>query len=178
MRRLAATTATTLLAAIPLIGAGATPAAAGEAGSPWTPYRSSDVTVTAARSTCAFDVRISVVQDDEEYRTTQTYADGTPKEQLFRGTLVERYTNLSTGTSVVRDLSATAVFAYNPDGSPASLTSLKGPFGATMPAGSTPDTGLFVLSGKGTSVTFNADGTRSYTLGRHGTAENVCDAID
>jgi hypothetical protein len=78
----------------------------------------------------------------------------------------------------VRDLSATAVFAYNEDGTPASLTSTGGPFGATMPAGSTPATGLFVLSGKGSSVTFHADGTRSFSLGRHGTAENVCDALD
>ena len=178
MRRLAATTATTVLAAGSLVGLGATSATATEAGSPWTPYRSSDVTVTADRSTCAFDVRISVVEDDEEYRTTATYPDGSLKEQLFRGTLVERYTNLSSGASVVRDLSATAVFAYNPDGSPASLTSLKGPFGATMPVGSTPDTGLFVLSGRGTTVTFGADGTRSFTLGRHGSAENVCDALD
>lgn len=177
MRRLAATPAA-LLATTAVLGFGSTPAAAGGTGSPWTPYRSSDVTVTAARSTCAFDVRISVVEDDEEYRTTATYPDGTPREQLFRGTLVERYTNLSTGASVVRDLSATAVFAYNPDGSPASLTSLKGPFGATLPAGSTPATGLFVLSGKGTRVTFAADGTRSFTLGRHGSAENVCDALD
>lgn len=176
MRRLAATTAA-LLAATPLIGLGTAPATAGEAASPWTPYRSSDVTVTAARSTCAFDVRISVVADDEEYRTTATYPDGTPQEQLFRGTLIERYTNLSTGASAVRDLSATAVFAYDPDGSAASLTSLKGPFGATMPAGSTPATGLFVLTGKGTKVTFNSDGTRSFTLGRHGSAENVCAAL-
>ena len=178
MRRLAATTATTLLAAGSVVGVGATSSTATEAGSPWTPYRTSDVTVTAARSTCAFDVRISAVRDDEEYRTTATYPDGSPRTQLFRGTLVERYTNLSTGTSVVRDLSATAVFAYNPDGSPASLTSRHGAFGATMPAGSTPDTGLFVLSGKGSQVTFNADGTRSFTLGKHGTAENVCDALD
>ena len=177
MRRLAATTAA-LLAAAPLVGLGTTSATASETGSPWTPYRASDVTVTAARSTCAFDVRISVVEDDEEYRTSATYPDGSTKEEIYRGTLVERYTNVSTGASVVRDLSATGVFAYAPDGSPASLTSTGGPFGATMPAGSTPGTGLFVLSGKGTRVTFNADGTRTFTLGKHGTAENVCDAID
>ena len=91
---------------------------------------------------------------------------------------IERYANLSTGASVVRDLSATAVYAYNEDGTPASLTSLHGPFGATMPAGSTPESGILVLSGKGTSVTSNADGTRSFTLGKHGTASTVCDDLD
>jgi hypothetical protein len=48
---------------------------------------------------------------------------------------------------------------------------------ATTPAGSTPDTGLFVLGGHGTSVTFNADGTHTFTLGPAGTAVNVCDAL-
>jgi len=46
-----------------------------------------------------------------------------------------------------------------------------------MPAGSTPDTGLFLLGGHGTSVTFNADGTHTFTLGPAGTAVNVCDAL-
>ncbi len=171
MRRIAATTTTILLGLL------LTAPAASAGGSPWTPYRTADVTVTAARSTCAFDVRISVVRDEEEYRTSRTYPDGSPREQVYRGTLVESYTNLSSGESVVRDLSATAVFRFDPDGAPASLTSTKGPFGATMPAGSTPATGLFVLSGKGTQVTFNADGTRTFTLGRHGQAENVCSTL-
>jgi hypothetical protein len=147
-------------------------------GSPWTPYRTEEVVVPAARSTCGFDVRITPLRDEEEYRTTSTWPDGTPRTQLFRGALVESYTNLSTGASVVRDLSATAVFAYRPDGSPASLTSVHGAFGTTMPPGSTPDTGLYVLGGHDTRVTFEADGTRTFRLGRHGSAEDVCDAID
>ena len=159
------------LAAVPTTAASAN-------GSPWQPYRTEEFTVTADRSTCAFDVLVTPLVDEEEYRTTKTWPDGSPREQVFRGALIERYTNLSTGASVVRDLSATAVYAYNADGTPASLTSLHGPFGATMPAGSTPESGIFVLSGKGTSVTFNADGTRSFTLGKHGTASNVCDDLD
>jgi hypothetical protein len=146
--------------------------------SPWTPYRTEEVVVPAARSTCGFDVRITPLRDEEEYRTTSTWPDGTPRTQLFRGALVERYTNLATGASVVRDLSATAVFAYRPDGSPASLTSVRGAFGTTMPPGSTPDTGLYVLGGHGTRVTFEADGTRTFRLGRNGSAEDVCDALD
>jgi len=146
-------------------------------GSPWTPYRTEEVVVPAARSTCGFDVRITSLRDEEEYRTTSTWPDGTPRTQLFRGALVERYTNLATGASVVRDLSARAVFAYRPDGSPESLTSLHGAFGTTMPPGSTPDTGLYVLGGRGTRVVFEADGSRTFTLGRHGTAEDVCDTL-
>lgn len=181
----------TPLAAVALLAAPAAPAALATGhggahdgghgsghGSPWTPYRTEEVVVPAARSTCGFDVRITPLRDEEEYRTTSTWPDGTPRTQLFRGALVESYTNLATRASVVRDLSATAVFTYRPDGSPASLTSVHGAFGTTMPPGSTPDTGLYVLGGHGTSVTFETDGTRSFHLGRHGTAEDVCDAID
>ncbi len=174
MRRLAAGTFT-MLGTLALVGL---TTSAASAGSPWTPYHQQDVVVTAARSTCAFDVSITVVEDDERYRTVETWADGSPRVQEFTGTLVERYTNLTSGASVVHDLSATAFFRFNEDGTPASLTSTRGPFGATMPAGSTPSTGLFVLSGKGTSVTFNADGTRSYTLGKKGEALSVCPEID
>jgi hypothetical protein len=152
-------------------------AAPASADSPWTPYRESEFVVSAARSTCGFDVRITPLVDKEEFRTTSTWPDGTPRTQVFRGTLIERYTNLTTGASVVEDLSARAVFTYRADGSPESLTSLHGAFGATMPPGSTPDTGLYVIGGRGSSVTFAADGTHTFTLGRHGTAVDVCDVL-
>lgn len=158
------------------IAAGVSAPAAAD--TPWTTYRESEFVVSAARSTCGFDVRITPLQDDEEYRTSSTWPDGSPRTQVFRGTLVERYTNLSTGASVVRDLSATAVFAFREDGSPESLTSVHGAFGATMTAGSTPGSGLYVFDGHGTSVAFNTDGTRTATLGPKGSAENVCDALD
>ncbi len=178
-RTLAALGAATLLGAgLAAPAASAHPGPGHHHGSPWTPYRTEEVVVPAARSTCGFDTRITPLRDEEEYRTTSTWPDGTPRTQLFRGALVERYTNLSTGASVVRDLSATAVFAYRPDGSPESLTSLHGAFGTTMPPGSRPDTGLYVLGGRGTRVVFETDGTRTFTLGRHGTAEDVCEAID
>ncbi|SDP69943.1 hypothetical protein SAMN04489867_3520 [Pedococcus dokdonensis] len=175
MRHLAASTAAA--AALALLGTavGAAPSQAqADGGSPWTPYHQEDVLVPAARSTCAFDVQETVVEDREFFRTTATYPDGSPKEQVFRGDLVMRFTNTSTGASVVHDLGGTGVFAYEPDGSPASLTSLHGPFGATLTAGSTPASGIYVVSGKGTSVAFNADGTRTLTLGRHGSSIDVC----
>lgn len=89
-----------------------------------------------------------------------------------------RYTNASTGASVVRDLSAMATARYRRDGSMASMTSQYGAFGATMPAGSEPATGLFVLAGHDTTLTINPDGTRSFALGPQGAAENVCQALD
>jgi hypothetical protein len=175
MRHPAATTTAVVALALLGSGLGATPALAD---SPWTPYHQEDALVLAARSTCAFDVQETVVEDREFFKTTETYPDGSPKEQVFRGDLVMRYTNVTTGASVVHDLGGTGVFAYNPDGSPASLTSRHGPFGTTLPAGSTPYTGIYVVAGKGTSVTFNADGTRTLTLGKHGSSTNVCAELD
>ena len=46
-----------------------------------------------------------------------------------------------------------------------------------MPPGSTPTTGIIVFHRKGSSVTFNADGTRTYALGRHDTPENLCQTL-
>ncbi|TPG14846.1 hypothetical protein [Pedococcus bigeumensis] len=176
MRRIAATASGTAFTVLALgLTLGAAPALAD---TPWTPYEQQDALVPAARSTCAFDVQESVVEDAERYRTTATYPDGSPKTQVFQGTLVMSYTNTTTGTTVTHDLSGTGVFEYNADGSPASLTSTHGPFGATMPAGSTPDTGIFVLSGHGASVTFNADGTRSYQVGPSGSVIDVCAELD
>lgn len=185
MRRIAATAALSVLG----LGLGAGPALAGGQGpdhghhghghhSPWMPYHQEDALVTAGRSTCGFDVQETVVSDVEEYRTTKTFSDGTPREQVFRGDLVMRFTNVSTGTNVVHDLGGTGVFVFNADGSPASLTSRHGPFGTTLPTGSTPFTGIYVVSGKGTAVTFNADDTRTLTLGRRGTAIDVCAELD
>ena len=170
------TVAVAVAMAAGVMGAGAAPASAGE--SPWIAYEQPDVRVPAARSTCSFDVQQTVVEDGEYYKNTEFHADGTVKTQLWRGPLVMRYTNLSTGASVVRDLSAMATAHYRPDGSMESMTSQHGAFGATMPAGSQPATGLFVLSGHGTTLTLNPDGTRGFTLGPQGTAENVCEAID
>lgn len=178
LRRLAVVPAAALALVAGATAAPSAHAAGGDGGgSPWVPYRTSEVVVPAARSTCGFDVRITPVVDDEEYRTMSTYPDGSPRTQTFRGTLIETYTNLSTGRTVTEDLSATAVFRYADDGTPLSLTSVHGAFGTTMPRGSTPDTGLYVLSGHGTSVTFAPDGTRSFTLGPSGTAVDVCDAL-
>ncbi|HEY7721535.1 MAG TPA: hypothetical protein VIB11_06825 [Pedococcus sp.] len=168
--------ASTAVAAAFALCAGAAPASAG--GSPWVPYEQPDILVPAARSTCAFDVQETVVEDDEYYRNTELYPDGTVKTQRWRGPLVMRYTNVSTGASVVRDLSATATVHYRPDGSMASMVSEHGAFGATMPAGSSPASGIYVLDGRGTTLSLGADGTRSFTLGRHGSAENICEAID
>ena len=176
MRKRVMSLTATALAAATAVATVAGPASAD--GAPWVRYEQADLLIPAARSTCAFDVQQTVLEDREYYRDVEHYPDGTVRTQQWRGPLVMRYTNVSSGASVVRDLSARATVHYRPDGSMASMVSEHGAFGATMPAGSTPATGLFVLDGRGTTLTLHPDGTRSFTLGPKGTAENVCEAID
>lgn len=83
---------------------------------PWQPYRSAPFEDPAG-DPCPFAVQATPVRDGEQYRTLSTYPDGTPKDQEFRGPLWFRYTNETTGRSVVRDLSGYAVFHYGQDGS-------------------------------------------------------------
>ena len=173
MRRLAAGTMAVLGAATTL-GL----AAPADAGEPWTRYHQEDSVVTAERSTCGFDVSLTVVEDRERYRTLTSWPNGSPRKQVYKGSLVMLYTNLSTGASVVHDLGSTGVFRLRKDGTPRSLTSRGGPFGTTMPVGSAPQTGIYVLSGKGTRVTFRTDDTRTYRLGAGGLAVSVCPEID
>ncbi len=154
----------------------ATPAAVAASGtSGWMPYHQEDIAY-AAGDPCDFAVTGTVLKDREEYRETY-YPDGAVKTQTFRGALVIEWTNTETGESVVRDQSGKGVFAYAQDGSPQSLTAQTGHFSARLPEGSSPERGLFYLGGKDTSVAFNADGTRTVTLGPKGTAENLCDTL-
>ena len=137
-----------------------------------------DVLVTAARSTCAFDVQENVVEDRERYRTTATYPDGTPKEQVFRGDLVMLVHQHQTGASVVHDLGGTGVFEYNPDGTPASLTSSHGRSARRSPPAARPTPASTCVAGKAHSVTFNADGTRTSRSGRAARSIDVCAELD
>ncbi len=171
MRKLAVAVAAVLM------GITLAPARAMASDPPWTAYDQTDFTVSGARSTCGFDVRVATVEDAEYYRTMSTYDDGSVMSQLWRGPLVMSYTNLTTGYSVVRDLTGMAVIDYRQGGALAKISAIEGSFGATLPAGSTPSSGLMVFSGHDTSVSFNADGSRSYELGPDGAVENMCQTL-
>ena len=80
----------------------------------WIPITDTNIDHPAG-SACVFDVHEDIVQAAEEYRIASTYPDGTPLETDFRGPLVVRYTNESTGASVERDLSGTAQRYTLPD---------------------------------------------------------------
>jgi hypothetical protein len=95
-----------------------------------------------------------------------------PTQQEVEGPLVVRYTNVATGESIVRNLTGRALIDTFADGSSRFTLEhghLAVGLGATDPGGPA----FLVLRGRGFTVDFAADGTRTVTPGR-GTIENVC----
>jgi hypothetical protein len=160
-------------AAVAAVVTGFAAPAAAATPDPWQPYFSGSFT-EAAGDVCPFAVQADDIQDHEEFRTLATYPDGSPQEQEFVGLLVYRYTNLSTGASVVRNLTGTGYFFYQPDGSTTGHGD--GHIGLSVHAGNTdPPPGEYVITGA-YDFTLEADGTVHFDL-RGGTAENLCDTL-
>ncbi|MBO0869630.1 MAG: hypothetical protein J2P15_13795 [Micromonosporaceae bacterium] len=154
------------------VGFAGSPALA-ESPSPWQPFRSAPFT-QAAGDVCAFAVHGDIVTDHELVRTLQTYPDGTPREQEFVGPLVIRYTNLSTGASVERNLTGTGWWFFDQDGT--THGNGVGHFGIGIHAGNTnPPPGEYVLTGAFDFV-LGADGTRTFSV-QGGTVENLCQTL-
>ena len=78
----------------------------------WKPYRSQPF---LKHDVCSFDVRGVAVYDKEEVATLATFPDGSPEREEYRGPLYIRYTNVSTGKSIVRDQSGKAWLDVRPD---------------------------------------------------------------
>lgn len=141
----------------------------------WHRYHQQNVMVPAGEG-CHFRVFEKVLYDREYYKTVATYDNGSPRTQLFRGPLVMRFKNLRSGAAVTRNLSGRAFFEYGRRGS-FSLTVQDGHFGAGVHPGGTPETGIFYVGGKWSSLIEDQDGTRHLVLGPHGTSENLCHTL-
>lgn len=134
----------------------------------WQPYRAESFTAPAG-TLCAFSLRSEVVLDEEWVRTT-TAPDGSLLRQEFVGPLVVRLTDVDTGASVKRSLSARAVAEYAPDGS--FVLRIQGPAAVGFHPGDSLPPGYYLLRGRHT-VRFAADGTRTVVLDR-GPEEDLC----
>ena len=137
---------------------------------PWQQYRTAPWT-DAPGAVCTFGVTTSILVDQEQERVLASYPNGQPKLQEFRGPLVVRYTNTSTGQSVVRDLSGYGWFHYGAGGSIEAL--IASHIGVTVPVGNTGyPSGEWVLTGQ-SLVSVDSSGTINVRL-LHATAENLC----
>jgi hypothetical protein len=141
--------------------------------SPWQRFHEQSFTQPAG-DVCPFALRGDVVKDHELFRTLQTYPDGSPREQEFVGPLVVRFTNLSSGASVERNLTGTAYFFFEPDGT------IEGHGLGHLAIGvhavnTSPPAGEYFLTGSFNFVV-RPDGTRDFTV-QGGTVENLCETL-
>jgi hypothetical protein len=153
-----------VLAAVLALAAPATASAT----SPWQPFRAADFDLDAG-TRCDFALSGRVLEDGERIRT---FDDGT---QEVKGPLVVRYINRKTEASVVRDLTGTALIETFPDRS-SRFTLKHGSLAVGLGASDPGGPAFLVLSGRGFTVDFGADGSRTVTNGR-GTVENICTTL-
>lgn len=130
----------------------------------------------AGRYCEGFDLRTTTEFQDVSARVTTRWSDGAPRTTSYRGPLLSRATNESTGSSVELSLSGRATVLTRPDGSIAVYSST-GPIGMGWPQdGGGLERGFHVLRGEHVT-TFAPDGTREITVDR-GSEVNVCDLVD
>ena len=158
------------LLAMTAAGLAAAPATASAHPIPWQPYRTSPWTDQPGQ-VCAFGVAATIVKDGEQVRTLKSYPDGSPEVQEFRGPLYVRYTNQSSGKSVVGDLSGYGLFTYESDG--AIDGRIQQHIGLTVKVGNIGwPAGEWVISGQA-NVTLSPTGQVSVQLG-HAKADDIC----
>jgi hypothetical protein len=147
---------------------GATGGAAGAI--PWKPYRTKPWH-DAPGKVCAFGVKATIARDHEQYRTLSSYPNGNPKLQEFRGPLFVRYTNTSTGKSVVGNLSGYGWFYYPASGGTDAYVASH--IGVTVPVGNSGfPAGEWIISGRA-MVIVDSTGAINIVLIR-ATTENIC----
>lgn len=151
----------------------ATASAATASTAGWQPYRTAPWTDSPG-AVCSFGVAATPVVDQEQFRTLASYPNGDPRLQEFRGPLFVQYTNMSTGATVVRDLSGYGWFHYGSDGSIDAF--IASHIGVTVHVGNAGfPSGEWVISGR-SEVTVSSSGTIGVRL-IDATAENLCQTL-
>lgn len=127
-----------------------------------------------AGARCEFAVRSEPIVDEVRKLTLSTYPDGSPKQELYDGDLIGQFTNLETGASIITDASGRALIDYGTDGS--MTWHVTGPVlvGFRENGGSLPK-GLYIIDGEYV-LQFSPTGVKTLTM-RHGTVQNLCDAV-
>jgi hypothetical protein len=123
---------------------------------------------------CSFGVNVTIVRQHEQYRTTSSYPNGKPRVQEFRGPLFARYTNASTGKSLVGNLSGYGWFYYEPNGSIAIY--VPSHIGLTVHVGNKGfPAGEWIFSGRGMVFVSSTGDIRVVPF--HARLENVCSML-
>ncbi|MEU1225067.1 hypothetical protein [Streptomyces sp. NPDC005828] len=161
-----------VLAAFGAVVATAAPASADGAGSGWAPAPSAAWAYPAG-ARCDFAVQGSPVVDEVVRRTLAVYEDGT-KVVEYKGDLVVRVVNSSTGASYDADASGRAVVEIRPDRSQSWY--VVGPILAGFgEGGGNVARGLYTVDGAYT-LDVSATGYKTLTLLR-GSTDSLCDRV-
>ncbi|MER7757722.1 hypothetical protein [Kitasatospora sp. NPDC097643] len=170
----------TAMVAASLVGLAAAPASAAPAqagtgtdNGRWEPWPSPSFDLPAG-SRCDFPVHLAPVVDQVERRVLETDADGKATKVAFRGALVMRVTNTTTGARYDADAGGRSVVEYHADGS--QTWRAHGPillgFGANA---GTLARDLYTVDGVYT-VDISATGYRTLVI-RHGSATPLCGLV-
>jgi hypothetical protein len=152
----------------------ASSAAAEETGSGgWQRSPSQSFTVPAG-ALCPFALQADVVADKVMTQVVSTFANGSPREQVYVGELIFRFTNVDGGKSVVRNLSGDGLVEYQPDG--AATWTYAGPAAFAFFPGDSLAAGFWVLHGLHV-IEVAADGSRRQLVVDDGPKENLCTTL-
>ena len=123
---------------------------------------------------CTFGVDVTIVRQREQYRTLSSYPNGKPRLQEFRGPLFVRYTNTSSGKSVVGNLSGYGWFYYQADGG--TVIYVPSHLGLTVPVGNKGfPAGEWIFAGHG--LVFVSSSGDIHVLRFHAHLENICSML-
>ncbi|MFG1675609.1 hypothetical protein [Micromonospora sp. NPDC049282] len=128
-----------------------------------------------AGARCEFAVRVEPIVDEVRKLTLASYPDGSPKEELFTGALIDRVTNVETGATATADASGTSLVRYRTDGSMTWYVTGPVLLGFRENAGTLPK-GLWIVDGQ-FRVEFTPTFDKTITM-LHGTTHNVCADVD
>ncbi|WP_051369602.1 hypothetical protein [Phycicoccus elongatus] len=138
----------------------------------WQPYVEGTLTLPADRYCGDFDLELSAQEQDIVSKVTTRWDTGGERTVAYKGPLLTRATNLSTGESVVIDLGGKAGALYRADGS-LQTYSLNGPVGVGWPQdGGGLSRGYYLMDGKHV-IDYAPDGTRTLTEDK-GSETDVC----
>jgi hypothetical protein len=139
----------------------------------WVPVPSGSNTIPAG-GICPFAVQIDTVKNEVLSKTVAKYPDGSPREILYKGDLVERITNLASGRSVVRDSGAFGIEHIDRDGS--MLWTFIGPIVWGLSASECVAAGLYAMTGTHV-IAMSADGSSSRLVVDDGDKESLCETL-
>jgi hypothetical protein len=162
---------------IALVMSSASPARGGESDRPlppgWERAPQPPFEVPAG-ALCPFSLRFEPVKDEVLTKVLSAWPDGSPRDQVYTGTLFGRFTNVDSGSSIVRNLSGNALVHWGEGGSSATWE-YAGPVAVAFPLGGPLAPGMYVVDGLFV-IEYAPDGTITLPV-HHGTEENLCTTL-